>query len=743
MKKLLILFFAILPTVVSADYLDDKIIALTKQKQEKIAVLEECQKSKGGLMVAGITTLGVSAIGIGANIGEAVKIKDLDKDIDAAKKDKLDLDAQITTIKMQIAADNTCGGDECAGDGAAAVAVLNGNAPICINNMWRVRMCNEGFSGQHRMCKRKGFVESYIDVCTKITKPENVIVEDLGNGNYEVKVTVDGKVVHEHKLVAAGGIEKITEVPSDPANQMPPININVHGGSGGNANGGNANIGNGGGYDVEYKDAQGNTYHYHIGTININNGTIINGNVNNGTINNGDINNIDGGSGVKGNGGIGWTFSGYGSFIDGKINVVKGNNGVLNFSGIDADMEITAVSDNTSVATVLVNGNTVTINPIGVGTANVTVTVKNKTTKNIIWENTIPVNVSESTVNIGGGNGGSGGNNTITFTNNANPGDTLGCGGTITIQQDAKQQWTINGLTISDLSVVNDSIATVTNTQSTITVIGGKTIGETNVTFNLTDTHGNKKACSFNVTTVKGDNNPWVDAKEAGVKFTINDDSNSEGVCGEVVNIVPGGTAILEFSGYQITKIEGVATENQLADVGTIDDNKAIQISALADARPGSRDEIDIYLKKGDKEYKCTIQIKIVAQVDKTVIALCNKKFISIDELLNEHVFKDNKGVRINKGYKGIQCKDENMRFLDKDHYVLRSNDTGDCRIVGCKDDKYLVVSNIGDDGYIDVAIDKYKTANACVNNPYNRLMFKYQYQTSVGIWKSVTQLAG
>ena len=852
MKKLLILFCAILPTVVSADYLDDKIIALTKQKQEKIAVLEECQKSKGGLMVAGITTLGVSAIGIGANIGEAVKIKDLDKDIDAAKKDKLDLDAQITTIKMQIAADNTCGGDECAGDGAAAVAVLNGNAPICINNMWRVRMCNEGFSGQHRMCKRKGFVESYIDVCTKITKPENVIVEDLGNGNYEVKVTVDGKVVHEHKLVAAGGIEKITEVPSNPANQMPPININVHGGSGGNANGGNANIGNanggnGGGYDVEYKDAQGNTYHYHIGTININNGTIINGNVNNGTINNGDINNIDGGSGVKGNGGIGWTFSGYGSFIDGKINVVKGNNGVLNFSGIGADMEITAVSDNTSVATVSVNGNTVTINPIGVGTANVKVTVKNKTTKDVIWENTIPVNVSESTVNIGGGNGGigwtfsgygsfidgkinvvkgnngvlnfsgigadmeitavsdntsvatvsvngntvtinpigvgtanvkvtvknkttkdviwentipvnvsestvnigggnggSGGNNTITFTNNANPGDTLGCGGTITIQQDAKQQWTINGLTISDdpAVVANDSIATVTKTQSTITVIGGKTIGETSVKISLTDEQGNNKTeCTFKVTTVTASNNVWVEPPANVVKITMDKPSNSEVVCGGDFYLEPEEVRTLTFSESEIDHFDGVATHNKLANVETINNKTAIKISALSKNalhygwENSTGDTIYIYLKKGGEQYKCSIRIKIVAQEKKLDIAPCKQDSITIDTLLNSFVFSQ--GVKFPEEYTYNKCNNVDMGLLAKENYVLRANKeekptAQDCMIVGCKGKgKYLVVSDIDKNTGNIVVDNKYKTGNACASGNYDRLMFSYKYKNN------------
>ena len=81
MKKIFACVLAVCPMVASADYLDDKIAALTKEKLDKIAKLEECQKSTKGLKIAGITTLGVSAIGIGANIGEAVALKNYDAKI--------------------------------------------------------------------------------------------------------------------------------------------------------------------------------------------------------------------------------------------------------------------------------------------------------------------------------------------------------------------------------------------------------------------------------------------------------------------------------------------------------------------------------------------------------------------------------------------------------------------------------------------------------------------------------------
>ncbi len=95
MKKILTCVLTLCPMVASADYLDDKLANLITEKQNLISQLEECQKSKGGLMVAGITTLGVSAIGIGANIGEAVALKNYDAKINTAVQTKSDLDVQI------------------------------------------------------------------------------------------------------------------------------------------------------------------------------------------------------------------------------------------------------------------------------------------------------------------------------------------------------------------------------------------------------------------------------------------------------------------------------------------------------------------------------------------------------------------------------------------------------------------------------------------------------------------------
>jgi hypothetical protein len=98
-RGILFCMCALFPMVAGADYLDDKIATLTQQKLDKIAELEKCQKSTKGLKIAGITTLGVSTIGIAANIGEAVALNKTEDKIDAAQKKSSDLDSQIAAAK--------------------------------------------------------------------------------------------------------------------------------------------------------------------------------------------------------------------------------------------------------------------------------------------------------------------------------------------------------------------------------------------------------------------------------------------------------------------------------------------------------------------------------------------------------------------------------------------------------------------------------------------------------------------
>lgn len=86
MKKYLLfgLLISIIPGICSAA--DSRFTQLAREKQRKMAELEKCMGSTKGLKVAGVSTLGLSAAGVIANIAEAKKIKEYDKKIEDAPK---------------------------------------------------------------------------------------------------------------------------------------------------------------------------------------------------------------------------------------------------------------------------------------------------------------------------------------------------------------------------------------------------------------------------------------------------------------------------------------------------------------------------------------------------------------------------------------------------------------------------------------------------------------------------------
>ena len=173
MKKLLTVIFAICPMIASADYLDDKIANLTKQKLEKIAKLQECQKNTKGLKIAGITTLGVSAIGIGANIGEAVALKNYDDKIEAAVKTKSNLDTEIGKLKQpvkdaapqQVWAD--CGEQSLCTNKEMFLGTAYGAVEaVCVNGAWKIGGCESGLiSTNQQYCVINNTPVPYYDAC--------------------------------------------------------------------------------------------------------------------------------------------------------------------------------------------------------------------------------------------------------------------------------------------------------------------------------------------------------------------------------------------------------------------------------------------------------------------------------------------------------------------------------------------------------------------------------------------------
>ena len=58
---------------------------LLQEKQDKIAKLEECEGKKQGWMIAGISTIGLTAVGVGVNISQASKSNRLSGEIESSK----------------------------------------------------------------------------------------------------------------------------------------------------------------------------------------------------------------------------------------------------------------------------------------------------------------------------------------------------------------------------------------------------------------------------------------------------------------------------------------------------------------------------------------------------------------------------------------------------------------------------------------------------------------------------------
>ena len=70
-----------------------RITQLIAEKQAKMEKLEKCQGTTKNLKIAGISTLGITAVGVGANIAEAVVLNNAKEDVAKAKKAR---DAQQT-----------------------------------------------------------------------------------------------------------------------------------------------------------------------------------------------------------------------------------------------------------------------------------------------------------------------------------------------------------------------------------------------------------------------------------------------------------------------------------------------------------------------------------------------------------------------------------------------------------------------------------------------------------------------
>lgn len=73
-----------------------QISSLLEQKNAKIAELEKCDSNRKAWMIAGISTIGLTAVGVGVNIAQAQKSKNLSAQIDSKKSELKNLGVQNT-----------------------------------------------------------------------------------------------------------------------------------------------------------------------------------------------------------------------------------------------------------------------------------------------------------------------------------------------------------------------------------------------------------------------------------------------------------------------------------------------------------------------------------------------------------------------------------------------------------------------------------------------------------------------
>ena len=75
---------------------------LLDQKEEKIKQLEECEGKKQGWMIAGISTIGLTAVGVGVNIAQANKSNRLSGEIEQSKQELERQQEKLSRIEGQI-----------------------------------------------------------------------------------------------------------------------------------------------------------------------------------------------------------------------------------------------------------------------------------------------------------------------------------------------------------------------------------------------------------------------------------------------------------------------------------------------------------------------------------------------------------------------------------------------------------------------------------------------------------------
>ncbi len=99
-------FFCIMTVAMSSVLygvpMTSQIRELLEEKEEKIKQLEQCDGKRKGWMIAGISTIGLTAVGVGVNIAQANKSNKLSDQIDNANQELQRHETHLTQIQNQI-----------------------------------------------------------------------------------------------------------------------------------------------------------------------------------------------------------------------------------------------------------------------------------------------------------------------------------------------------------------------------------------------------------------------------------------------------------------------------------------------------------------------------------------------------------------------------------------------------------------------------------------------------------------
>lgn len=152
---------------------------LVREKQRKMQELEKCMGASNGLKIAGLSTIGLTAVGVAGNIAEAQKLQEYDdaiakknKDIEAKEKAIADEKEKIAKKQQEKSNPNP--------------APINENQQQCINRV------NGEFTG--------GIPSKYQDSYTELKKELDDLLEEV--------VDEDGGMIwYGHKVTCREGIK--------------------------------------------------------------------------------------------------------------------------------------------------------------------------------------------------------------------------------------------------------------------------------------------------------------------------------------------------------------------------------------------------------------------------------------------------------------------------------------------------------------------------------------------------------